>query len=550
MDDVVNVKNMKLTKEQKNYLKAKSVILWIEEEKIKNEQGNNIDFRNHLFQYDVFRDMSPKQVIYKPAQVGFSTLMIFKTFHLAANRGMDIIYTLPTMTDVKDFVGGKVNRLIAQNPCMQAWTADKDSIEQKRVKDNVIYYRGTWTEKAAMMVSSDLNVYDEVDTSKQSVIDQYSTRLQHSKHGWEWFFSHPSVPGNGVSRFWDRSDQKHWFITCSRCSKDQYMSWPDSIDLKRQMYICKHCGKQLSEEDRRRGRWVNKFKNKEFSGYWINLMMCPWVPASKIIQDYNDKTEEQFYNKVLGLPYVGSGNVVTQDMLWSNLKSAKVTPQEFKNERLVIGVDTGVKIWYVVGNKKRGLFHWAVSDNYDGIEKILKNNEKAIAVFDQGGDLVLPRMLRKKYPGRVFLCHYAADRKTLQRVRWGTKHEAGNVIVDRNRMIQHVVDEFKEFRMPLVGKQADWWEYWLHWKNIYRMQEENALGVLVSKWERSGDDHLVHATVYWKTGMEKFGAGEGEMIGIDDEKFYARGVEIEDDGTIRTNLMKDFKEDLVSKFEY
>ena len=37
------------------------------------------------------------------------------------------------------------------------------------------------------MVSSDLNIYDEVDSSKQDVIEQYSTRLQHSPHKWEWY---------------------------------------------------------------------------------------------------------------------------------------------------------------------------------------------------------------------------------------------------------------------------------------------------------------------------------------------------------------------------
>lgn len=528
-----------LTPQEKEYIKSKSPVLWIEDEQIKNEQGHKIDFHNHLFQYDVYEDLSPKQVIYKPAQVGFSTIMTLKTLWLAKYQGMDIIYTLPTANDVKDFVGGKVNRIIAQNPVLDEWTKDKDSVEQKRVGEHVIYYRGTWTQKAAMMVSSDLNCYDEVDTSKQDVIDQYSTRLQHSKYGWEWHFSHPSVPGNGVDRHWGKSDQKHWFIKCSRCSKRQYMSFPESINIETAQYICKHCHKPLIEEDRRVGEWVSKYNGRSYSGYWINLMMCPWVPATKIIEDYNDKTEEQFYNKVLGLPYVGSGNVLQQGDILNNLTSEQLQPKDEKNERIVIGVDTGVKIWYVVGSQK-GIFYWNQAEDYTEIEGLLKRYPKAIAVFDQGGDLILPRQLREKYPGRIFLCHYSVDRKTMQLVRWGKDNEAGNVIADRNRMIQLVIDEFKARRIPIQGSEGDWWEYWLHWNNIYRMQEENALGVKTSKWMRNGDDHLVHATVYWRVGMDKFGHGQGAILENSPAINFKPGVHIEPDGTFQMDPTKQF----------
>jgi len=515
---------------------ASSPVLWIEENVIKNEQGTKIDFYEHLFQYDIYEDLSPKQVIYKPAQVGFSTMVILKTLWLANYRDMDIIYTLPTANDVKDFVGGKVNRLIAQNPILSEWVSDKDSIEQKRINGNVIYYRGTWTQKAAMMVSSDLNAYDEVDTSKQDVIDQYSTRLQHSKHGWEWYFSHPSVHGNGVARFWDLSDQKHWFIKCSHCNKKQYMDFPDNIDLEKKIYICKHCKKELKEEDRRVGEWVKKYKDREYSGYWINLMMCPWVPASKIVHDYQTKTEEQFYNKVLGLPYSGSGNVVLEDDILKNLTEEIFQPHD-DNERIVIGVDTGVKIWYVVGNHD-GLFYHGCSDGYEEIEKLMEQYPKAIAVFDQGGDLIYPRQLREKYKGRVFLCHYSVDRKTMQLVRWGKNKESGNVIVDRNRMIQLIVDEFKDGRIALQGNKNDWWDYWLHFNNIYRKREENNLGVLTNKWERKGDDHLVHATVYYRAGISEFSKGNPKIVYPNSQPWFSRGVVMED-GRHKINLIKD-----------
>src|SRR5438309_353936 len=140
-----------------------SIHAWIQENRLKTEQGNPISFKDHLFLFDVYRDLSPKQVVLKAAQIGLSTLEILKAFWVSKNLGLDIIYTLPTEDDRNEFVSGKVNRLIAQNPVLAEYVKDKDSVEQKRVDNNLIYYRGTWTKKAAIMVSSDLNIYDEVD---------------------------------------------------------------------------------------------------------------------------------------------------------------------------------------------------------------------------------------------------------------------------------------------------------------------------------------------------------------------------------------------------
>lgn len=483
--------------------------LWIKKYAIKTETGQPIDFKDHAFLYDIYNDLSPKQVALKAAQIGFTTLEILKSFYVANKKHFDIIYTLPTESDVQEFAGGKVNRIVAHNPILQLWTKDKDTVEQKAVGNNLIYYRGTWTQKQAIMVSSDLNIYDEVDASKQDVIEQYSTRLQHSPHKWEWYFSHPSAEGTGVDRFWTRSDQKHWFITCRSCKEQQYLSWPQSIDSGRQCFQCKSCKAELPDDVRRYGRWVNKYADREFSGYWIPLLICPWVSAKEII-DYNKhKSEEYFYNKVLGLPYVGGGNKLTKALLMQNLTPELLTPD--KDERVVIGVDTGKKIHFVAGTE-RGLFYYSEATDYDELESLLERWPRAIAVIDQGGDLIGSRKLREAYPGRVFLCSYGADRKTKELVRWGKNDELGAVTADRNRIIQLVVDEFSDKRIPLQGGENDWYDYWLHWNNLTRVKEEQENGMIRKIWVRNGDDHWAHATAYWRVGISRFGSAGGKLL--------------------------------------
>jgi hypothetical protein len=483
-----------------------SIISWLQEHQIKNEQGLPLDFRDHLFLYDIYRDNSPKLVCYKAAQIGFTTMALLKSMWLAKTQGMDVIYTMPTADDIKTIVGGKSNRLITQNPILQEYVKDKDSIEQKQVGDNIIYFRGTWTDRAALSVSSDLNIHDEEDRSKQIVVQQYASRLQHSRFKYEWHFSNPSVEGNGVSRYWSRSDQKHWFITCLGCNEEQYLDWPRSLDLQKRAFVCKHCGKELTKEERRVGRWVRKYKDREFSGYWISLLMAPWITAEEIIKSYENKGIEYFTNFVLGLPYIGEGNQVTPDIIYRNCTS------DINNqERVVIGCDSGLKKHYVLGNKS-GIFYAGIARDWSEIDSLLKKYPRSIAVIDALPDLTEPRRLREKYPGRVFLCHYARDRKTYQIIRWGKGEEAGNVVVDRNRGLQIVIDDFANRTIPLQGTQDDWAEFTSHWDTLYKIFEPDTMGIPQFRWESSnGLDHWCHASLYWRVGMDRF-KNEGGKI--------------------------------------
>ena len=502
---------------------------------IKNENGLVLDFKQHRYLLDFYDDFSPKLCMLKAAQVGASTAEIIKSLYVVRNLKKNAIYTLPTQDDRNSFVSDKVNRIIAQNPIFQKWTHDKDSVEQKQLGERVIHYRGTYTQKAAMMISSDINFYDEIDASDQSVVEQYSTRLQHSDFRGEHYFSHPSAPGFGIDRVWAISDQKHWFVRCRGCNYEWFLRYPESIDPVRGVYQCTKCHKEITDEDRRAGRWVPKYKNREFSGYWVPLLICPWVSAKDVLKYRKDKGDEYFYNKVLGLPYVGGGNKLTRSALMANLTQEILTPLD--KDRVVIGVDTGKKIHLVAGTEK-GLFYFSESTDYEELDSLMQRWPRAIAIIDQGGDLIGSRKLREKYIGRVFLCSYGEDRKTQELVRWGAKDEYGTVIVDRNRMIQLVVDEFTDRRIPIQGEREDeWHDYWIHWNNLTRKVEENERGIQKRIWIRNGDDHWAHATAYWRAGVSRF-ASEGSIIRAKD-RFIKKSPEILEGNVIEMDPLED-----------
>lgn len=482
---------------------------------IKNEVGKKLDFKDHAFLWDIYNDFAPHQAVRKAAQVGFSTTAIIKSLWLARAKKMDMIYTLPTYGDVHDFVNSKVNRIIEQNPIFGEWTKDRDTIEQKRIGKSIIYYRGTWSERAALSTTSDLNVHDEVDRSNLKVIEQYYSRLQHSEYAWQWLFSNPSFPDTGVDKLWNRSDQKHWFITCDSCNLKQYLTLKNIYETKKhtQMkpdydYGCAKCKKPI---DRRKGEWVKRWREiTEVSGYWISLLMCPWVEANTIKLLERTKSAEYFDNFVLGVPHVGSGNSVTKDIILRNLTD-EINRQE---GRIVIGVDPGVDIRYVVGNRE-GLFYYGSCKDYTELDNLMKRWNKAIMIMDQGGDIIGSRMLRDKYKNRVFLATYVNSKKSDEL--FSFDDDRGTCTIDRNNTIQLVIDELTDRRIPIYGTETDWYDYWVHWSHIYRVVEEDSFGRPRYKWQRSDRDDFVHATVYWRAGIDRFMEGQGAIISITDD---------------------------------
>jgi hypothetical protein len=302
--------------------------------------GFPIEFSKRKYLIDIYNDLSPLQVILKPPQIGATVCHTLKSMYVAQKLRRQIIYTLPTQGDIQDMVGGSINRIIAQNPILMDWVKDHDTVEQKQVGEAMIFYRGTFTAKQAMMIPSGLNIHDEVDASDSQVITQYETRLQAQEDGgWRWYFSHPSLQGHGVDVYWSQSDKKEWFITCNECKTEQYLRWPDNVDIPSATYVCSSCRATLNDSIRINGKWVATSVG-DFSGYHISQLMLYNKSAKDIIKAYNDpqKDKQYFYNYVLGLPYLASDDRIEPSVVLRNCVDT-VNSQEGIT---VIGADTWI----------------------------------------------------------------------------------------------------------------------------------------------------------------------------------------------------------------
>lgn len=511
--------------------------LWVLKHKIKNEIGTPIEFQKRKFLWDIYNDLSPFQAWLKPPQIGATVAQTIKSFYVAKKLNVQIIYTLPTQGDVQDMVGGSINRIIAQNPILREWVKDHDTVEQKQVGDSMIFYRGTFTAKQAMMIPSGLNIHDEVDASDPDVVVQYENRLQAQEHGgMRWYFSHPSLAGHGVDVYWAKSDKKEWYVKCNECKEIQVLTWPDSVSLERECYICKKCSSEIMDSARINGEWRNqdgvKWNGKiegeyEFSGWHVSQLMLYNKSAKDIIRSFNDplKDKQYFYNYVLGLPYIGSDDKIEPSVVLRNV----VDLVNEQLNRIVIGIDTGHGI-HLTAMNSQGAFYYdniteitASRDPYDEVRRLLRLWPKSIVVSDQGGDLIGIRKLQAEFPGRVFLCFYRKDRKSLDLVEWGELANYGIVTVDRNRMMTLVVEQLRDIgRIRLNGTKDEWSEWASHFANIYREKivvketkdkDNKELYGNEYVWKRNGPDHYCHTLLYAIVGLQRYGGESAKIIG-------------------------------------
>ena len=450
---------------------------------MKTSKGELFEFNDHRFLIEPLEDLTPIQATIKCSQIGFSETTTLKVYWAADQLGASVIYTLPTSDGVNDFVSSKVNPIISNNSVLQNLIQDKDSIQQKKVGNSFVFYRGTHSGKSSadkmesgrgITITADINIHDESDRSDQTIIEQYESRLANSKLKWRWYFSNPTAPGIGAHKYFLLSDQKHWFVKCA-CGLWQYLDWPVSIDMKRGIFVCRSCGGEITDDMRRNGKWVKKFKNRDISGYWISQLMNPRTSAKDIILAYQTKDTQYFYNFVLGLPYKGSDVVVDRQAIINN-----IVLTENNTQNAAIGVDNGIEKHYVIGNEQ-GIFEIGKTKDWDVIER-LKMKYQAKMVIDLNPYPKFPKSLVDKYRGEVWCSFFKKDKDKLGIVEWGEHDKRGMVYSDRNKIIQEAIDMIVDggvsFNMPESALE----EFIAHWDNIYQTVETDNLGIPHAIW--------------------------------------------------------------------
>lgn len=521
----------------KETINVNSAYEWIAKNKFTNENGVPMEFGDRSFLIEPMCDESKLLSVLKCSQVGFSTISIFKAAYMAIKYGYNVIYTLPTDSDVEEFNKAKTNRIYDNNPSMKQFITE-DSLHTKAFRtldgSNVgfIFSKGTYGRSASIMQTADILIKDEFDRSNQNVLNAYKSRITASSYGAEWEFSNPTFPSFGVDYTYQLSDQKHYIYWCPRCSHAAYITFEAEgfdggnthhVCKDRREFVCGSCGNVL---DRRAAEkeWVSKYPSKHgISGYWISQMMAPWITAEKLLREHQLTLPDVWANFFLGLPYASNSNSLDPSNIVKNVQyDDKGYVMKNPGKYRVLGADVGGTIdnphFHCVKGTEEGIDEIVKIQGEDALHNYIKMNNIGMVVIDNAPYPEITSKLTRAYPGKVWRCvfDYDAKRKEL----YETDYKTRIINVHRTRLFDRTVDGYitgerriyMDNMTPTLSSMQNGSEslckHWKAQRKVGTNGESKAknsdnkdlkfdkIGDVIPMWHNDGPDHFSLADVY------------------------------------------------------
>ncbi len=432
---------------------------WITKNQFKNENGVKMEFNDRDFMIQPLEDESKLLAVLKCSQVGFSTMSIFKAAFHNIKYGHNIIYTLPTDSDVQEFNKAKTNMILDNNPDMRGFLVD-DTVHTKSFRtldgSNVgfTFFKGTYGTSASIMQTADILIKDEFDRSNASVLNAFKSRITASPYAAEWEFSNPTFPSFGVDFTWQLSDQKHYIYWCPGCGHAAYISYePESFDggnthhvcMEREEFVCGSCAKIL---DRRTAEkeWVAKYTSRHgISGYWISQMMAPWITAKKLLREKQLTLPDVWANFFLGRPYSSNSSTLDPSNIIKNIQyDDKGYVMKNDGKHRVLGADVGGTIdnphFHCVRGTENGIDQIIKIQGEEAFHNYMKMNNISMLVMDNAPYPEIATRMTKAFPGKVWRCVFDYNDKRKELYENDYKTRITNV--HRTRIFDRVVDGY------------------------------------------------------------------------------------------------------------
>ena len=314
------------------------------------------------FQRDIINDTARVTNSVKPAQIGLTTsTMAYILAGAASQPRFNAIYSLPTANDANKLVTTKLDPIIQGSPELNRLLDNNvNNSELKKLGNNFIFIRGSKSETAALSISADALIADEIDRSDPDTLKQFRSRLQASDLQIVKQFSTPTIEGVGISKEAETSVRYYHFATCNHCSHTFLPNYHEHIripgwsngmedinksnlkDLHYQQahWFCPHCGRD-PELHPSRLQWVaeNPTENYEANTYYITpVTACLVLRPSYLVRtstEFNKRSE--WKNQVLG----ETAEDANEQLVPSDINAVQTELDLNSSEIHFMGVDMG-----------------------------------------------------------------------------------------------------------------------------------------------------------------------------------------------------------------
>ncbi|MFA5013942.1 MAG: phage terminase large subunit family protein [Actinomycetota bacterium] len=505
-------------------------------------RGEPLDFEDHKYLVDIYRDNFPSIVYQKAAQMGFSERLISEAVWVCDRLNKNVLYTFPTSSQLNDFVQARLEPVFMQSDYLSRITGvltsdekkkrnidEKDKVKKvglKQIGKGFLYLRGSQNQQQIITVDADCIYLDERDRFVQEHVPYIDKRLLHSELKWRREASTPTFPGTGINEAYINSDQRVWMLTCDNCKLEQEIDFFFNIDFEKKKVVCRNCKKPIDRF--KMGRWVvQNPANTEVHGYRISGILNPRRTIEELIDSYEKANAsgisflQQFYNQVLGIPYEAEGQkVLIGDLNACVGKHEMVTG----GSGCYAGADVGNVIHVVIsqkeGNKNKYLWIGTVKDFFgptDSLEDLMKRFNIQVLVIDANPDTRKVRELIEKFPNKVYAAYYPMRKFNVQEYYIFDDFKA-EVYLDRTISLDYLISEIQGqlIILPVNAKYIP--EFYEHLtSSIRRTIMDERSGHTVAKWVPNGPDHFMHASCYNRVALLKGGVGQALLESYGEE---------------------------------
>ena len=463
--------------------------------------GVPFSFKHHEYLRDIYYDPSPRIVIRKAAQMGYSTYAILRSIHgcqFLYPKGS--LYLFPNKDEVTDFSKTRFKRFLAENPVISRNISDTDTAHVKQIGKAFLYLRGARTRVGLKSIPVDEVIYDEYDEMEPKMVELAEHRLDHSLEKRVLKLSTPTIPEYGIDAELTYSNQKQWFIPCKYCGEKTCLEdeFPKCIEQREGIWkrVCKNCKREIFPAD---GSWEAKNPGSDISGYYISQLNSHFVSLQEIMKKWElGENISELYNSILGLPYSEPGHRLMREEVLS--LCGKHLQQTNDPGPTSMGIDTGKELHVVIGKKISNVISHIIYTgkhrNWEDLGNLMTDFNVMTCVIDGLPHTQDARDFADKHRGKVFL-RMAYNPLTMGIVTWN--YEDFTVKANRTETLDHSHNLILGRRVVLPRRSRDVEEFAEHCEAITKKNIiDEDTKVQKAKWFNTNKpDHYRHAFNFW-----------------------------------------------------
>jgi len=478
-----------------NQIASEDCAYWVQLMRIRL-QVCTFSFKDHEYQLEPMRSMVRRRCYRKGTQGGWTEIEVLRTLWAMIHKHhpMGDLYMFPDADTVQEFAKSRFNPLILANKeaigkYVKPGGKGTDTASLKKVHNAFLYLRGARlsqklhdvAESAKMSsIPVDAIKFDELDKMDEAmeVIAKARGRLGHSKIKEEVYLSNPLVPGEGIDKMFELSDQRYWFRKCRACGEYTCAELFFAEDPERAVgvradgtgYIaCKKCGRELpiSWEDRPNhatSEWVPQVKeNSDFMhGYHWSQLTSVFNDPLEILHDFRNPPEGNLadvYRLRLGLPYIAAEDRLVPAQVYDCCNNDGMYSSH--EGPCAMGVDVGIVKHIVIGtrggnNQYKILKVARLSEWNDIRDRARKFNVQSTVIDIRPYQDKVKEFQSSNPRFNIFLCEYSNNPAFLRKwdIKTGIVKDYRTALFDESHRIAvtpgmlsipRICDEIKEF---------------------------------------------------------------------------------------------------------